>query len=137
MLDFEGGTMVRTMQKPSEVGTVNLSYHQTTRLVNFILKFLFYYILVQFEQTFISTNKNNKAPQRGKKTMQNRKFFGSKTISLLQVQQKNNDCSNKKQILKSLLHKILDTKRDNRGLLNLLHFTLNNPYVVLKMMIPA
>jgi hypothetical protein len=102
MLDFEGGTMVRTMQKPSEVGTVNLSYHyyhQTTRLVNFILQFLFYYILVQFEQTFISTNNNNKAPQRGKKTMQNRKFFESKTISLLQP--KNNDCSNKQQILKS------------------------------------
>jgi hypothetical protein len=63
MLDFEGGTMIRTMQKPSEVGTVNLS---TTRLVNFILQFLFYYILVQFEQTFISTNNHNKAPQRGK-----------------------------------------------------------------------
>jgi hypothetical protein len=91
------------MQKPSEVATVNLSYHQTTRLVNFILQFLFYYILVQFEQTFISTN-NNKAPQREKNQTTDFK--------------------------KSLLHKILDTERDNRGLLNLLHFTLNNPYVV-------
>jgi hypothetical protein len=72
MLDFEGGTMIRTMQKPSEVGTVNLS---TTRLVNFILQFLFYYILVQFKQTFISTNNNNKAPQRGVNTMQNRIFL--------------------------------------------------------------